>query len=134
MIVYVSCRFDLLLRPATTSYLFPVREQFQSAVSPDRTVIAAANHGSQGMQLLSHIKSHTRLHRYLVCIAVNNAMSQMLLALHIFQVAFPTGLCFKHLRCRLLLASNVHPACMPDLQVKQKVHHSFACSDDMVFM
>ncbi|KAA6427410.1 MAG: hypothetical protein FRX49_02074 [Trebouxia sp. A1-2] len=41
--------FDLLLRPATTSYLFPVREQFQSPVSPDRTVIAAANRGSQGI-------------------------------------------------------------------------------------
>ena len=55
-VLSLSCRFDLLLRPATTSYLFPVREQFQSAVSPDLTVIAAANQGSQGMQLLSHVK------------------------------------------------------------------------------
>ena len=113
----LSYRFDLLLRPATTSYLFPVREQFQSAVSPDRTIIAAANHGSQGMQLLSHIKKHTKLHRYLACIAVNKTIRQMFLALHILKLAFPAGMYLRRLGFRLLLACDVHPACMPDLQV-----------------
>ena len=42
------CRFDLLLRPATTSYLFPVRERFQIPSIPDLNILAAANTGSQG--------------------------------------------------------------------------------------
>ncbi|KAL3144950.1 hypothetical protein ABBQ32_003456 [Trebouxia sp. C0010 RCD-2024] len=41
--------FDLLLRPATTSYLFPVRERFQVASNPDLSILAAANRGSQGV-------------------------------------------------------------------------------------
>ena len=82
-------------------------------MSPDRTVIAAANQGSQGTQLLSHIKTHINLHGYLACIAVNKPMRQ---TLRISGLALSTGLDFRHLRFRLLLACDVHSALLPDLQ------------------
>lgn len=47
------CRFDLLLRPATTSYLFPVRERFQIPSIPDLNILAAANNGSQGKPVVA---------------------------------------------------------------------------------
>lgn len=56
-----ACSFDLLLRPATTSYLFPVRERFQISSIPDLTILAAANSGSQGkhMQMVQALGQDT---------------------------------------------------------------------------
>ena len=111
-VLSLSCRFDLLLRPATTSYLFPVREQFQSPVSSDRAVIAAANHGSQGLSTAgSRLNAHKAAHVFGLRCCQQKHKTDVLGFVHVQGTCFPSW----HVSETLEFQTAVSLRCAPSM-------------------